>query len=226
MTRSPGIRSALLFAAAIGPLFAAPPVHAQQASAYWTDSSSNVWRNAYGECWRAGYWTPALATAACDPDLLPKPVAAAPPPPPVAKAPPPAPAPAPTPRKVVPTMDKFTTSADTLFDFDKSALKPEGRATLDNLVEKLKPVDVEVIIAVGHTDSIGTHAYNQKLSERRAAAVKDYLVGRGIDAGRIQASGKGETQPVAANRVNGRDNPQGRAQNRRVEIEVIGTRAR
>lgn len=93
------------------------------------------------------------------------------------------------------------------------------------MVSKLTGVSLEVIIAVGHTDSIGSDAYNQKLSERRAAAVKAYLVSKGIEANRVYTEGKGEKQPVAENRTNGRDNPEGRAKNRRVEIEVVGTRA-
>jgi len=92
------------------------------------------------------------------------------------------------------------------------------------MVSKLTGVSLEVIIAVGHTDSIGSDAYNQRLSERRAGAVKAYLVSKGIEANRVYTEGKGERQPVAENRINGRDNPEGRAKNRRVEIEVVGTR--
>ena len=98
-------------------------------------------------------------------------------------------------------------------------LKPEGRAKLDDLTSKLTGVALEVIIAVGHTDSIGTDAYNQRLSVRRSEAVKAYLVSKGIEANRIYTEGKGEKQPVADNKT--RD---GRAKNRRVEIEVVGTR--
>ncbi len=80
-------------------------------------------------------------------------------------------------------------------------------------------MNLEVIIAVGHTDSIGTDAYNQKLSIRRAESVKAYLQGKGIEANRIYTEGKGEKQPVADNKT-----AEGRAKNRRVEIEVVGTR--
>ena len=98
-------------------------------------------------------------------------------------------------------------------------LKPAGKASLDELVSKLGDMNLEVIIAVGHTDAIGTDAYNQKLSIRRAEAVKAYLVSRGIEANRVYTEGKGERQPIADNRTK-----EGRAKNRRVEIEVVGTR--
>jgi OOP family OmpA-OmpF porin len=82
-------------------------------------------------------------------------------------------------------------------------------------------VALEVIIAVGHTDSVGSDAYNQKLSVRRAEAIKAYLVSKGIEKNRIYTEGKGEKQPVADNKT-----AEGRAKNRRVEIEVVGTRKR
>jgi OOP family OmpA-OmpF porin len=115
---------------------------------------------------------------------------------------------------------KVTYAADAFFDFDKSVLKPEGRAKLDDLVDKVKGINLEVIIAVGHTDSIGSNAYNQKLSARRSEAVKAYLVTKGIEKNRVYTEGKGEAQPVADNKTG-----EGRAKNRRVEIEVVGTRA-
>ena len=115
--------------------------------------------------------------------------------------------------------NKVTYAADTFFDFDKSVLKPEGKAKLSDLVEKVKAINLEVIIAVGHTDSVGTDAYNQKLSMRRSAAVKAFLVNAGIDRTRIYTEGKGEKQPVADNSTD-----EGRAKNRRVEIEVVGAR--
>ena len=113
----------------------------------------------------------------------------------------------------------MTYAADAFFDFDKSVLKPAGKAKLDDLVSKVKGINLEVIIAVGHTDSVGTDAYNQKLSVRRAEAVKAYLVTKGIEKNRIYTEGKGEKQPIADNATK-----EGRAKNRRVEIEVVGTR--
>ncbi|KPU93958.1 hypothetical protein APR50_12550 [Variovorax paradoxus] len=173
-----------------------------------------VWKNGTNElCWRDANWTPATAAAGCDGALVP-PAAAVPPapgvvPPPAAPAQPPAVA-----------ASKVTFAADAFFDFDKSVLKPEGRAKLTDLVEKIRGVNLEVIIAVGHTDSIGSDAYNQRLSVRRAEAVKAFLVSKGIERNRVYTEGKGEKQPVADNRTK-----EGRAKNRRVEIEVVGTRA-
>jgi OOP family OmpA-OmpF porin len=184
-------------------------------------SDNVVVKNPFGLCWRTGYWTPAMATMECDPDLVPKP-APAPAPAPAAAPPAPAPAPAPAPKPApAPVKEKVTMAADAHFDFDKAVLKAEGKAKLDDLVGKLKAVNLEVVIAIGHTDSIGSNAYNQKLSLRRASAVKAYLVSKGIEANRIYTEGKGETQPIADNKTK-----EGRAKNRRVEIEVVGTRQR
>jgi len=201
-------------------LFATPfSAMAQSKQGYWTEPAGGdlVWRNATGLCWRAGYWTPAMAIIECDPDLVPKPPApVAPPPPP---PPPPAPAPTPPKPKPAPVAEKVTLAADVLFDFDKSVLKPEGKNKLDDLASKVKAINLEVVIAIGHTDSIGSDAYNQKLSVRRAESVKAYLVSKGVEPNRIYTEGKGEKQPVASNKTK-----EGRQKNRRVEIEVIGTK--
>jgi len=216
------VKPCLLFiVAAIGMApVSAPRAQATGKSAYLTDTRGDVVRNATYLCWHTGYWTPAAAIAECDPDLVPRPVSnPAPvvvPPPPVAQAPAPRPAPPPPP---VPAMEKVTIAAETLFDFDKAVVKPEGRKRLDDLVASIAAVNLEIIIAVGHTDSIGSDAYNQKLSLRRAEAVKAHLVGKGVSPDRVSTDGKGERQPVADNKTR-----EGRAKNRRVEIEVIGTR--
>ena len=188
----------------------------------WVNGTGEfVWKNGTNElCWRDANWTPATAAKGCDGALVPPPLrrrrrAAAP-----APAPPPAAAPAPAPAPQPPAATKVTYAADAFFDFDKSVLKPEGKAKLDDLVGKVKGINLEVIIAVGHTDSVGTDAYNQKLSVRRAEAVKAYLVSKGIEKNRVYTEGKGEKQPVADNKT-----AEGRAKNRRVEIEVVGTRA-
>jgi OOP family OmpA-OmpF porin len=211
---------AALIATATGAAVAQQPLTDIQAatpvSGYVQDSRGIIVRDPFGLCWRTGYFTPALAQIECDPDLVPKPPAPPPPPPP---PPPPAP---PTP--AAPVGEKVTFAADAFFDFDKSTLKPEGKAKLDDLVSKLGAINLEVIIAVGHTDSIGSVAYNQKLSVRRAESVKAYLVSKGVEANRVYTEGKGKSQPIAPNTINGKDNPAGRAKNRRVEIEVVGTR--
>ncbi len=196
----------------------------------WRNGSSEiVWKNGSNEyCWRDANWTPATAAKDCDgalkppppPPPAPAPVVEAPPPPPAPVAapapPPPPPAPAPQP----PAATKVTYAADAFFDFNKSVVKPEGKAKLDDLVGKIAGVNLEVIIAVGHTDSVGGDVYNQKLSVARAEAVKAYLVSKGVEKNRVYTEGKGEKQPVADNKT-----AEGRAKNRRVEIEVVGTRA-
>jgi OOP family OmpA-OmpF porin len=165
----------------------------------WRNPFGNVWKNGTNElCWRDAFWTPATGVPGCDGV-------------PVAQAAKPA---APT-----PMASKVVFNADTFFDFDKATLKPEGRQLLDQVATQARSIELETIIAVGHTDSIGTVPYNQKLSERRAAAVKSYLVSKGIDPNRIYTEGKGKSQPVATNKTK-----EGRAQNRRVEIEIVGTR--
>ena len=184
----------------------------------WKNGTGDlVWKNGTNElCWRDANWTPATAAQGCDGAIVPKP--AAPAPAPVA-APAPAPAPAPKPAPAPVAAAKVTFAADAFFDFDKAVLKPEGKAKLDDLVSKVKGINLEVIIAVGHTDSVGSDAYNQKLSVKRSEAVKAYLVSKGIEKNRVYTEGKGEKQPVADNKTSA-----GRAKNRRVEIEVVGTK--
>lgn len=193
----------------------------------WRNGTSElVWKNGTNElCWRDATWTPATAAAGCDGAIVPKaaPAAAAPAPmaaPAPAAAAAPAPKPAVAPAAVAPAAAaKVTYAADAFFDFDKAVLKPEGKAKLDDLVGKVKGINLEVVIAVGHTDATGADGYNQKLSVKRAEAVKAYLVTKGIEKNRVYTEGKGEAQPVADNKTR-----EGRSKNRRVEIEVVGTR--
>jgi OOP family OmpA-OmpF porin len=201
---------------------------------YAIDARGVVVKSGTGLCWRTGYWTPALAESVmygkypvgceCDKDLMPKakcepPAAAAAP----AKAAAPAPAAAPK-----PAAQKVTLAADALFDFNKADLRPEGKAKLDKLANDIKGIKLEVILAVGHADRLGDDAYNQKLSEKRAASVKSYLVSKGVDANRVYAEGKGEKQPVT--KPDQCKGPKSKKvvdclqPDRRVDIEVIGTK--
>lgn len=195
-------------------------------SAYWKDANGAIVRSGSGECVRAGFFTKELATVDCDPSLAPKPAAAAAPAPaPVVVAPAAAaavPAPAVAPAKipeVVPAPRVVTFRADAFFDFDKSAVKPEGQAALKSMIEQAKGSTIEQVRVEGHTDATGPAKYNIGLSVRRAEAVKKFLVQEGVPADKVVTEGVGEAQPVAPNTT--RD---GRALNRRVEVEFVGSR--
>jgi OmpA-OmpF porin, OOP family len=207
------------------------------ASDNWRTGHGNLqWKNGDGTlCWRDATWTPATAAKGCD-GAIAAPAAAAPAARPAAAAPaapvapraagtpapaaPAAAAPRPPAPPAPPAATKVTYAADAFFDVNKSVIKPEGKAKMDDLVGKIKDINLEVIIAVGHTDSDGGDAANQKLSVSRAEAVKAYLVSKGIEKNRVYTEGKGEKQPVADNKTK-----EGKTKNRRVEIEVVGTRA-
>jgi len=166
----------------------------------WVNSTGLSWKNGDGTlCWRDASWTPATAAKGCDGFLAPKAAAAA---------------------KSSVTQSKITLQADTLYDFDKATLKAEGQATLDKIAKDLSKIKLEVIIAVGNTDSVGTDAYNMALGQRRAQSVKAYLVSKGVDGSRIYTESKGKSNPVASNAT-----AEGRAKNRRTDIEVVGTAA-
>jgi OOP family OmpA-OmpF porin len=178
----------------------------------WVSADGTVWKNGTNEfCWRSASWTPATAAVGCDGAIV-----AAVAPAPVAK---PAPAPAPAAVAPVAAPAKVTYAADAFFGFDKAVILPAGKVKLDDLIAKVKDINLEVIVAAGHTDATGPASYNQALSVKRAGAVKAYLVSKGIDANRIYSEGKGETSPVADNSTRS-----GRSKNRRVEIEVVGAR--
>ncbi len=187
---------------------------------YAIDQRGSVVKSGTGLCWRTGYWTPAMAVEECDPDLVKKAEPMAPKSRAVAAAPAAAPKPA---------AQKVTLAADALFDFNKADLRAEGKAKLDKLAGDIKGIKLEVIIAVGHADRFGTDAYNQKLSEKRAEAVKAYLVSKGVEPNRVYTEGKGKKQPITkADQCKG---PKSKKvvdclqPDRRVEIEVIGTKA-
>ena len=203
------------------------PARGSGQSAYLTDSRGIVVRSGSGDCWRTGVWTPAHASVVgCDGVLAlaqPVPAPAEPGGATAAPSPPSAGlgAAASSGEAAADTLtEKVTFDTDAFFDFDKSVLKPDGKAKLDTLAARLADSSVEVIVAVGHTDAIGPAKYNQRLSERRARAMVDYLREKGMPPEKIFNEGKGETQPVASNASTA-----GRAKNRRVEIEVVAIRA-
>jgi OOP family OmpA-OmpF porin len=166
----------------------------------WVNSTGTAWKNGDNTlCWRDNSWTPATAAKGCDGFLAPKAAA---------------------PAQSSVTQSKITLQADTLYDFDKATLKAEGQATLDKIARDLSKIKLEVIIAVGNTDSVGTDAYNMALGQRRAQSVKAYLVSKGVDGSRIYTESKGKSNPVASNAT-----AEGRAKNRRTDIEVVGTAA-
>ena len=191
--------------------------------AYLDDSRGAPVKSGFGLCWHTGFGPPPASSPECDPNYVayvaPPVVTPAPPPPAqIAALTPPAPK---------PMAQKLTLDADTLFDFDKSTLRPAGRDTLDDFVGKLRDISPETIMTIGHADRIGTDRYNQRLSEQRVATVKAYMVSKGVEQGRIYSEGKGETQPVTnAGDCVGPKSAKIIAclqPDRRVDIEVIGT---
>jgi OOP family OmpA-OmpF porin len=212
-----------------------------QNSGYWVSGTiaappdNNVVRSGtYGAgkgvadtlCWRSLFWSPAMAIPECDPDFVPKP----PPPPMAAAAPPPPPPPAPAPAPA-PQVQKITLASKALFDFDRAVLRPDGKAAIDTeIISKLPQIQrLELVLVTGHTDRIGTQEYNQKLSERRADAVRDYLVSKGVPRDKIETLGMGKTQPlpgVVCNMTAMKELIACLQPNRRVEVEVKGEAVR
>ena len=216
----------LMFAGVAAAMFAGISIAQDvRPQGYLTDSQGRIVMSGSGLCWQHRDADRPSATGPC---IAAVPVAVAPAPRAVvAAAPPPAPTATPQPAPAKPLPKKISFSADALFAFDKSVLKPEGRAMLDDLARQLNGATYNTIGATGHTDRFGSNDYNQKLSERRANAVKDYLVGRDIPASRISADGRGETQPV----TKAGDCPGAKSAkviaclqpDRRVDVEVTGT---
>ncbi|CAH2780151.1 MAG: Outer membrane protein A precursor [uncultured Caballeronia sp.] len=186
------------------------PASRQAVNDNWVNGTSEyVWMNGTNElCWRDAFWTPATANAKCDGALA-------------AQAPQPPIAPAPAPIE----SQKVTYQADALFDFDKAVLKPDGKEKLDDLASKIGDLNLEVVVATGYTDRIGSDKYNDRLSLRRAQAVKAYLVSKGIEANRIYTEGKGKRNPVTTgcNQKNRKQLIACLVPDRRVEVEVVGT---
>lgn len=223
------IKNSVLLAALLGASAAtfaqSKPVDTKGVVPYVIDGRGLVVKSGAGLCWRTGFWTPAAAAdvkaselpvgCECDKDLLPK-----------GKCDAPA-AGAKAAGGAKPTSDKITLNADALFDFNKADLRPEGKAALDELYTKVQRIKLEVLIAVGHADRFGDDAYNQKLSEKRAEAVKAYLVAKGIEKNRIYTEGKGEKNPVTKPEdCKGPKSPKVVAclqPDRRVDVEAVGT---
>jgi len=184
------ISKAALIAVILG---CAASVSAQTASndGHLYDARGNAVLSGSGLCWKTARWTPAMAVKECDPDLLKK--EAAPAAPVAAAMPKPAPAPAPAAAAKV-----ITLASVSLFDFGKAVLKPAAKTEIDQkIIDKLAGIGkIKLIVVGGHTDRLGSAAFNQKLSEKRAEAVKAYLVTKGLDGNAIETFGFGKTQPA------------------------------
>ena len=202
MTKLNKVTVLLASVAFAGAVFAAPST---ASSDNWRNGHGNLqWKDTSGDCWRNSVWTPATAAAGCGAV--------------VAQAETTTPV-APAEVKPVVNAQKVTLAADAYFDYDKSVVKAEGKAKLNDLAAKISNLNLETLVATGHTDSRGTDKYNQALSLRRANAVKAYLVSKGIAADRILVEGKGESELAVSPEKTAADY----AANRRVIIEVVGT---
>jgi OOP family OmpA-OmpF porin len=200
------IGTAVMCAMAMG---AATAQSNPEKNAFVLDQRSGVVKSGFGLCWHSGTGPAPASTAECGSNYVVPPMAkseAAP----------------------KPVTQRVTLDADTLFDFNKADLRPAGRDALDDFVGKTKDITPEVITAVGHADRFGSESYNMELSAQRAAAVKTYLLSKGIESNRISTEGRGETQPVtkAGDCLGARSKAvieclQG---DRRVDIEVVGSR--
>ena len=197
---------------------------------YVTDGSGNAVLAGDGTCWKSGDWSADKAREPCDAvprAATPAPVAQAEraePPPPVAAAPLEEPKP--------PVIQKLTLSTDVLFAFNKSELRAGGQQKLDELADRAKGADVDRVVVVGNADRIGSEQYNQELSEKRAQAVKEYLASKGVDGDRVEAEGKGKSDPVTGDQCRNMGKENNRNQkliaclqpDRRVDVELLGSR--
>ena len=222
--------SSLLIALSLGLGTSVATAHSdgKAAPGYLHDNNKHVVKNNFGQCWRTGSWTPAMATKECDPSLVKEEKK----PEPVVKKQDTVPARALVPPNLGPDKPAFTKinlQAETLFDFDKAVLRADGKKTLDDeVVAKMKQYpEVEVVLVSGHADRIGSEKHNTGLSDRRAAAAKSYIVGQGIDAKRVETMGKGEAEPlVDCKNVKGAESGKNKKlveclqPNRRVLVEV------
>jgi OOP family OmpA-OmpF porin len=202
---------------------------AQDASTtgYLTDQRGQVVKSAFNLCWRTGYWTPAMAIAECDPDLVKKPEppkpAPPPPPPPPKRVEPPKPAP------VAPPAPKpLNVTASVLWDTNGVKLSDTAKATIDReVLAKLAGfATIRIVLVSGHTDRLGSQQANQALSEKRAKAVEAYLFSKGVSISNIQTAGFGKTVPVkfgCDDKLPHKKLVECLAPNRRVVIEVSGT---
>ena len=190
---------------------------------YVSTSGGQIWTSPTGLCWKTTDWTPEKAAAPCDAVRV---VQVASPPPVAVAAPPPAPTPlvvAPPPQP--PVIEQISLSSDVLFAFDKAELKPEGMKKIDDIASRLQGANVQLINTIGYADRIGNEQYNQKLSEKRAAAVKDYLAQKGIESSKVRSEGRGEADPVTGDQckgVRGSKLISCLQPDRRVDIEVRG----
>jgi OmpA-OmpF porin, OOP family len=220
LLRAGSIVAGSIIALASTALLAGAP--AESTAGYVVGGSGPIVKGSTGICWHNGYWTPSMAILACDPDLAPKPAPPAPPPPaPQAEAPKPAPPPP------APGVKTLKLTATDLFEFNKAVVSPQAKELIDReILAKLSGFkEIKIVIVSGHTDRLGSQQYNQKLSEKRAEAVKSYLVSKGVAASKIEATGFGKTTPVkfgCDDKLKRKQLIECLAPNRRVVIEVSG----
>ena len=210
------------------------PAAARALPGYAQSSNGQVVLNGFGTCVRAGHWALQHAAEPCDRIAV---AQLQPPPAPVAAAPEPklepAPAPAPVPVPLAapepprPVIQRITLSADVLFEFDKAQLRETGKQKLDEIASATKDARVEEVLAIGYADPIGSEQYNEKLSAARAAAVREYLVQKGVSPERIKSEGRGETREFSAGtcaKLTGKKLIDCFEPNRRVDVELLGSR--